>query len=410
MSALDGSLSRFFKKGILFDMISNQKLLIGVTGAIAVYKSVELVRRLREKGVLVRVVMTSAAQAFITSLTFQAVSGHPVAVDLFSSDSPMRMEHIDLARWADFVLIAPASADFIARLTHGRADDLLTTICLATQAPIAVAPSMNQQMWRNKITQTNMDRLRDYGIHIFGPARGDQACGDHGLGRLLEPEELINQLAIHSVEKVLSGKQVLITAGPTQEAIDPVRYLTNGSSGKMGFALAEAALAMGANVTLVSGPTPLKVSQKINRIDVTTAIQMFDTVIKYAARCDVFIGAAAVSDYRPKNFSPQKFKKSDASWVLNLVRNPDIISEIASLLNKPFVVGFALETDNPIDNAKLKLQKKNMDVIVINEVSAFCSDENAVTLMTRSGKTKKLLVTTKKTLALQLMEFVSKEM
>lgn len=314
-------------------MFSNQKLLIGVTGAIAAYKSVELVRRLREKGALVRVVMTSAAQAFITPLTFQAVSGHPVAVDLFSSDSSMGMEHIDLARWADFVLIAPASADFIARLAHGRADDLLTTICLATQAPIAVAPSMNQQMWRNKITQTNVDRLRDYGIHLFGPATGEQACGDYGPGRLLEPEELINQLAIHSVEKVLSGKQVLITAGPTQEAIDPVRYLTNGSSGKMGFALAEAALAMGANVTLVSGPTPLKVSQKINRIDVTTATQMFETVIKHAVECDVFIGAAAVSDYRPKNFSPQKFKKSDANWALNLVRNPDIISEIGRLPN-----------------------------------------------------------------------------
>ncbi|AAO90417.1 bifunctional phosphopantothenoylcysteine decarboxylase/phosphopantothenate--cysteine ligase CoaBC [Coxiella burnetii] len=391
-------------------MFSNQKLLIGVTGAIAAYKSVELVRRLREKGALVRVVMTSAAQAFITPLTFQAVSGHPVAVDLFSSDSSMGMEHIDLARWADFVLIAPASADFIARLAHGRADDLLTTICLATQAPIAVAPSMNQQMWRNKITQTNVDRLRDYGIHLFGPATGEQACGDYGPGRLLEPEELINQLAIHSVEKVLSGKQVLITAGPTQEAIDPVRYLTNGSSGKMGFALAEAALAMGANVTLVSGPTPLKVSQKINRIDVTTATQMFETVIKHAVECDVFIGAAAVSDYRPKNFSPQKFKKSDANWALNLVRNPDIISEIGRLPNKPFVVGFALETDNPLDNAKLKLQKKNMNVIVVNEASALCSDENAVTLMTRSGKTKKLPMTTKKTLALQLMEFVSKEM
>ncbi|ABS77019.1 bifunctional phosphopantothenoylcysteine decarboxylase/phosphopantothenate--cysteine ligase CoaBC [Coxiella burnetii] len=391
-------------------MFSNQKLLIGITGAIAAYKSVELVRRLREKGALVRVVMTSAAQAFITPLTFQAVSGHPVAVDLFSSDSSMGMEHIDLARWADFVLIAPASADFIARLAHGRADDLLTTICLATQAPIAVAPSMNQQMWRNKITQTNVDRLRDYGIHLFGPATGEQACGDYGPGRLLEPEELINQLAIHSVEKVLSGKQVLITAGPTQEAIDPVRYLTNGSSGKMGFALAEAALAMGANVTLVSGPTPLKVSQKINRIDVTTATQMFETVIKHAVECDVFIGAAAVSDYRPKNFSPQKFKKSDANWALNLVRNPDIISEIGRLPNKPFVVGFALETDNPLDNAKLKLQKKNMNVIVVNEASALCSDENAVTLMTRSGKTKKLPMTTKKTLALQLMEFVSKEM
>ncbi|MFK3617190.1 bifunctional phosphopantothenoylcysteine decarboxylase/phosphopantothenate--cysteine ligase CoaBC [Coxiella burnetii] len=391
-------------------MFSNQKLLIGVTGAIAAYKSVELVRRLREKGALVRVVMTSAAQAFITPLTFQAVSGHPVAVDLFSSDSSMGMEHIDLARWADFVLIAPASADFIARLAHGRADDLLTTICLATQAPIAVAPSMNQQMWRNKITQTNVDRLRDYGIHLFGPATGEQACGDYGPGRLLEPEELINQLAIHSVEKVLSGKQVLITAGPTQEAIDPVRYLTNGSSGKMGFALAEAALAMGANVTLVSGPTPLKVSQKINRIDVTTATQMFETVIKHAVECDVFIGAAAVSDYRPKNFSPQKFKKSDENWALNLVRNPDIISEIGRLPNKPFVVGFALETDNPLDNAKLKLQKKNMNVIVVNEASALCSDENAVTLMTRSGKTKKLPMTTKKTLALQLMEFVSKEM
>lgn len=389
-------------------MFSNQKILIGITGAIAAYKSVELVRRLREKGALVRVVMTPAAQAFITPLTFQVVSGHLVALDLFSPDSTIGMEHIDLANWCDFVLVAPATADFIARLTHGQADDLLTTICLATDVPIAVAPSMNQQMWCNKITQTNVKLLREYGISIFGPTIGDQACGDYGPGRSLEPDELINQLTMQHVEKLLVGKRILITAGPTQEVIDPVRYLTNSSSGKMGYALAEAALAFGAHVTLVSGPTHLGISKKVNRFNVTTANQMFEVVMRHASMCDVFIGAAAVSDYRPENFSPQKLKKSNANWVLNLVRNPDMISAVGKLPNKPFIMGFALETDTPLKNAKLKLQQKNMDVIVLNGVTALNSNENTMTIITRSHETA-WPRSTKTSAALELMRFISKE-
>ena len=389
-------------------MFSNQKILIGVTGAIAAYKSVELVRRLREKGALVRVVMTSAAKSFVTPLTFQAVSGHLVALDLFSPDNAVGMEHIDLAHWCDFVLIAPATADFMARLTHGQADDLLTTICLATDVPIAVAPSMNQRMWRNKITQANVKRLREYGISIFGPAIGDQACGDYGPGRSLEPDELINRLTMQHVEKLLVGKRILITAGPTQEVIDPVRYLTNSSSGKMGYALAEAALAFGAHVTLVSGPTHLSISEKINRFNVTTANQMFEVVMRHASMCDIFIGAAAVSDYRPEIFSPQKLKKSNVNWVLNLVRNPDIISAVGKLPNKPFIVGFALETDTPLKNAQLKLQQKNMDIIVLNGVTALNSDENVITIITRSNKAI-WPKSTKTYTALELMRFISKE-
>ena len=390
-------------------MFSNRKLLIGITGTIAAYKSVELVRRLREKGAVVRVVMTSAAQAFITPLTFQTVSGYPVAVSLFSSDSLMGMQHIDLARWCDFVLVAPASANFIARLVQGQANDLLTTTCLVTQAPVAVAPSMNQQMWHNKITQDNLDRLYNYGIHIFGPASGDQACGDYGFGRLLEPDELINQLVIYNTEQMLSGKRVLITAGPTQEAIDPVRYLSNDSSGKMGYNLAEVASAMGAYVTLISGPTGLNVSQAIKRIDVSTATQMFETVMRHVEGCDVFIGAAAVSDYRPENFYAQKVKKSDVNWTLSLVRNPDIISAVGQLPNKPFVVGFALETDNLIENAKLKLKQKNMDMIVLNGVATLSRNESVATFIMHSGKIKKFPKATKQSVAVALMRFVSKE-
>lgn len=390
-------------------MLANQKFLIGVTGAVAAYKSVELVRRLCDEGASVRVVMTESAKTFIAPLTFQTVSGYPVISDLFVSTSASGMAHIDLARWCDFVLVAPASANFISRLVHGQADDLLTTLCLATQAPIAVAPSMNQQMWRNKIIQANVGRLREYGIHIFGPAIGAQACGEYGPGRFLEPQELINQLKITCMEKVLLGKRILITAGPTQEAIDPVRYLTNHSSGKMGYALAEAAAAMGADITLISGPTQLMASIKINRVNVTSTIQMFDAVMNRITNCDVFISAAAVSDYRAKDQASQKIKKSEKNMTLDLVRNPDIISSVGKLSKNLFIVGFALETDNYLVNAKTKLRQKNMDMLVLNGESALNSDENVVTVIDRLEQIKKFSAP-KTFIAIELMKLLSQKL
>ena len=390
-------------------MLANQKFLIGVTGSIAAYKSVELVRRLCNEGALVRVVMTESAKSFITPLTFQTVSGYPVISDLFVSTNTTRMAHIDLARWCDFVLVAPASADFISRLAHGRADDLLTTLCLATQAPVAIAPSMNQQMWCNKIIQTNVNRLREYGIRIFGPAIGAQACGEYGPGRLIEPQELINQLKIICIEKVLLGKRILITAGPTQEAIDPVRYLTNHSSGKMGYALAEAASAMGAEITLISGPTRLMTSAKINRVNVTSTIQMFDAVMNCITNCDVFISAAAVSDYRVKDQASQKIKKSEKNMTLDLVRNPDIISSVGKLSKNLFIVGFALETDNYLANARTKLHQKNMDMLVLNGESALNSDENVVTVINRLEQIKNFSAS-KAFIAIELMRLLSQQL
>ena len=390
-------------------MLANQKFLIGVTGAVAAYKSVELVRRLCNEGASVRVVMTESAKAFVAPLTFQAVSGYPVTSDLFVSASVSGMEHIDLARWCDFVLIAPASASFISRLAHGQADDLLTTLCLATQAPVAVAPSMNQQMWCNKIIQVNVNRLRKYGIYVFGPAVGAQACGEYGPGRLLEPEELINQLKIICTEKVLLGKRILITAGPTQEAIDPVRYLTNHSSGKMGYALAEAAVAMGAEITLISGPTQLMASPKINRVNVTSTIQMFDAVMKRIVNCDVFISAAAVSDYRAKNQASQKIKKSEKNMTLDLVRNPDIITSVGRLSKNLFIVGFALETDNYLINARTKLRQKNMDMLVLNDEHALNSDKNVVTVIDRLEQIKNFSAS-KTFIAIELMKLLSQQL
>ena len=388
-------------------MLKNKKILLGITGAIAAYKSVELVRQLKERGAIVRVVMTSAAKAFVAPLTFQAVSGCPVASELFSSESRSGMEHIDLARWCEQILVSPASAGFISRLAYGQADDLLTTLCLVTEVPVAVAPSMNQRMWFNKITQINIKRLQKYGIEIFGPGIGAQACGDYGQGRLLEPEELIDCLEKHTVEKILMGKRVLITAGPTHEAIDPVRYLTNRSSGKMGYALAEAAAIMGAKVTLISGPTHLSLSKSINCIDIISAQEMFKEVIKEIAHYDVFISAAAISDYRSEIESATKIKKSEINLVLNLVRNPDIVSIVGRLSNKPFVVGFALETENHLENAKIKLQRKNMDMIVLNSEKAFESNENAVTVINRLGEIKYFSWNKKAFLAIDLIKLIT---
>lgn len=366
--------------------LANKQILLGVTGGIAAYKSADLVRRLQDAGARVQVVMTPAAQEFITSLTLQALSGNPVHTELLDPEAEAGMGHIQLARWADLVLIAPATADFMARLTHGMGNDLLTSICLATAAPIALAPAMNQGMWRNASTQSNLDILLNRNIHIFGPADGDQACGDIGPGRMLEPLQLVAATASLFVSGRLAGKKVVITAGPTREALDPVRYLSNYSSGKMGYALAEAAAEAGAETILISGPTQLPTPERVKRIDVVTAADMYAASMSEAVGCDLFIAAAAVADYRPEHIATQKMKKGESETLtLTLVKNPDIVASIAARNPKPFTIGFAAESENLLDYARSKLARKNLDLIVANNISdsriGFNSDDNAVTLI-----------------------------
>ena len=365
--------------------LTNKRILLGVTGGIAAYKSADLIRRLQDGGAQVRVVMTKAAQAFITPLTMQALSGNPAHTDLLDTEAEAAMGHIELARWADFILVAPASADFIARFNHGQADDLLCTLCLATDAPIAIAPAMNQAMWRDKNTQNNIENLRDKNIAIFGPGEGSQACGDTGLGRMLEPTELAELTAKQFPSNILDGVNVVITAGPTREAIDPVRYISNHSSGKMGFALAQAAVEAGAKVTLIAGPVTLTTPDKVTRVDVESAQQMHDAVIDTLADCNIFIGAAAVADYRPINIAEQKIKKSADSMNIELTRNPDIITAVANHVERPFTIGFAAETEAVEEHARGKLARKNLDAIIANDVAVeglgFNSDNNAVTLI-----------------------------
>jgi len=371
-------------------MLTNRHILLGITGGIAAYKAAELTRRLQNLGATVRVVMTSAAQQFITPLTLQALSGNPVHTDLLDPAAEAAMGHIELARWADLVVIAPASADFIARLAHGHADDLLTTLCLATPAPIGIAPAMNQGMWRDASTQANIALLRARNVYIWGPADGEQACGDIGPGRMLEPDQLAQLAADVFPSRLLDGKRVLITAGPTREAIDPVRYISNHSSGKMGFALAQAAIDAGAQVTLIAGPIALETPKHATRIDVESAQQMYDAVMERAHDCDIFIAAAAVADYRPTVVAANKIKKQHDEMTLTLVRNPDIVSAVAQLQSKPFTVGFAAETQNVADYARDKLERKNLDLIIANNVAqpgiGFNSDNNAVTALWRDGE------------------------
>lgn len=370
--------------------LTNRHILLGITGGIAAYKSAELVRRLQNRGANVRVVMTKAAQEFITPLTLQALSGNPVHTDLLDPAAEAAMGHIELARWADLILIAPASADFIARLTHGHADDLLSTLCLATAARIAMAPAMNQGMWGDAITQTNISRLRERDVLIWGPAEGEQACGDIGPGRMLEPDELAELTENAFSSRLLDGKRVLITAGPTREAIDPVRYISNHSSGKMGFALAQAAVEAGAAVTLITGPVALTTPEHVTRIDIESAQQMFDAVRDRIAVCDVFIAAAAVADYRPQTVAATKIKKQNETITLTLVRNPDIVASVAQQRPKPFTIGFAAETERVNEYARDKLERKNLDMIIANNVSVpsigFNSENNAVTVLWRDGE------------------------
>ena len=366
------------------------RILLGVTGGIAAYKSAELVRRLRDRGAEVQVVMTAGARQFVTPLTFQALSGRPVRTDLWDEAAEAAMGHIELARWADRVLIAPASADFLARLAHGLADDLLTTLCLATDAPLSVAPAMNRLMWANAATQANVALLRSRGVTVLGPAEGDQACGETGPGRMLEPAELLDALAPQgAVNRVLAGLKVLITAGPTRERIDPVRFITNRSSGKMGFAVAEAAREAGAEVVLVSGPVNVATPPGVRRIDVETAEQMMNAVNEHVADTDIFIAAAAVSDYRPVQCASEKIKKTSDSLTLALSRTTDILATVAARTPRPFVVGFAAETQNVERNALAKLEGKRLDMIAANQVGdnlAFDCEDNALTVYWPGGK------------------------
>ena len=387
--------------------LTNKQILVGVTGGIAAYKAAELIRRLQDHGATVRVIMTKAAQAFITPLTLQALSGNPVHCDLLDSEAEAAMGHIELARWADLVLIAPASADFMARLATGQADDLLATVCLATNASIAIAPSMNQGMWRDQSTQQNLQTLISKQVLVFGPGDGSQACGDIGPGRMMEPKQLAVEAS--SVFKIgsLDGVKIVITAGPTREAIDPVRYISNHSSGKMGFALAQAAMDAGASVTLITGPVSLQTPERITRIDVNSAAEMHQAVIETLPVCDIFIGSAAVADYRPTSIADQKIKKSTETMTIELVRNPDIIADVSNHPQRPFTIGFAAETQDVESYARGKLEKKKLDLIIANDVSntaiGFNSDNNAVSVIWNDGKVS-LPMTSKQQLGRHLIE------
>lgn len=366
--------------------LTNKHILLGITGGIAAYKCAELTRLLTRAGARVRVAMTRAATEFITPLTMQALSGQRVHVELLDAEAEAGMGHIELARWADLVLVAPASADFLARMTHGQANDLLTTLILATPAPIAVAPAMNQGMWADAGTQANIAALSERGVHILGPGSGDQACGDVGPGRMLEPLELVSACAGFFEAGFLAGKRLLITGGPTREAIDPVRFLSNHSSGKMAFALAGEAMAAGARVTLISGPVSLTTPENVERIDVVSARDMLAMALERAAAMDVFIGVAAVADYRPETVAADKIKKQAERLELILVKNPDIISEVARLSPRPFVVGFAAETRDIVANGRKKLEKKRLDLLFANNATeTFDSDAIAVTAIAAAG-------------------------
>ncbi len=370
--------------------LSKRRIIVGVSGGIAAYKSAELVRRLCQSGASVRVVMTRGAQAFVTPLTFQALTGEKVYTALLDLEAEAAMGHIELARWADLVLVAPASANTLARLACGIADDLLSTLCLATTAQIFVAPAMNSLMWDNLATQHNCRVLSQRGVSVIEPGSGELACGEIGAGRMPEADSLVNILEASVAKGELRGKKVVISAGPTREAIDPVRYISNRSSGKMGYALAAAAARMGAQVVLVSGPTNLDSPKNAARINVESAEQMRAAVQAEMPGCDVFIGAAAVADYSPTHQKSQKIKKSEAEFNLTMTRTVDILAEVANHINSPFTVGFAAETDNLVDYAKAKLEKKSLDMIAANwvgrEGSGFDVDQNALSVFWAGGR------------------------
>lgn len=386
----------------------SRRVLLGVTGGIAAYKSPDLVRRLIERGAEVQVVMTRNAHEFVTELTFQAVSGRAVRSDTWDRAAEAAMGHIELARWADQIVVAPASADFIARLAHGLADDLLSTLCLATQAPIAIAPAMNQAMWRHPATRANVALLTARGVKVLGPASGEQACGDVGPGRMLEPQEIADLLSAPRTTEEFKGLKAVVTAGPTRERIDPVRFITNRSSGKMGYAVAEALHQAGAEVVLVSGPVSLPTPAGVTRVDVESAAEMLDAVQANLQGAHLFVATAAVSDYRAAQAANEKIKKTSADLTLNLARTPDILATVGAAASKPFLVGFAAETDNVERNALLKLENKRLDMIAANKVGdglAFDRDDNALTVYWAGGK-RELCLCSKRDLAKQLVDLI----
>jgi len=385
------------------------RILLGVGAGIAAYKSADLVRRLLERGCEVRVVMTQAATAFVTPLTFQALSGHPVRTALLDPVAEAGMDHIALARWADRIILAPATADLIARLAAGLADDLPTTLCLAAAAPLYLAPAMNQQMWRHPATQDNLGRLRARGARILGPAEGSQACGDLGPGRMLEPAEIADAVLAGPAD-ILRGARILLTAGPTREPLDPVRYLGNRSSGRMGYALAEALAELGASVVLISGPASIPPPGGVERVSVETALEMHGAVMARVRDCDLFVAAAAVADYRPAEPAADKIKKQDAELLVRLVRNPDILAEVAALSPAPFTVGFAAETDQVEAHALGKLSTKGLALIAANRVGGdqggFEREDNALTVLWEGGR-RELPMMPKTRLARELARLIA---
>ena len=396
--------------------LSSKNILVGISGGIAAYKSAELIRLFKKADANVRVCMTDGAKEFITPLTLQALSGNPVHSTLLDPEAEAGMGHIELARWADLLVIAPATADLMARMRAGMANDLLTTLVLATTAPVNIAPAMNQQMWAHPATQDNVAELAKR-HNILGPAAGEQACGDVGYGRMLEPQEIFDEVLksldalelSNTPEQQLLGKKVLITAGPTREPLDPVRYLTNRSSGKMGYAIAEAAAVMGAEVVLVSGPTQLSVSDKIKRIDIETAEQMLSAVSEEVKGCDIFIAAAAVADYRLKEIATKKMKKQGSGLHLELEQNPDILATTSIANPDLFSVGFAAETNDVIEYATAKLKRKQLNMIVANQVGinkGFDKDSNQVDILTANGEHITLPEMNKKQLAFDILDII----
>jgi phosphopantothenoylcysteine decarboxylase/phosphopantothenate--cysteine ligase len=397
--------------------LKNKQILIGISGGIAAYKTAELVRALIKKGASVRVCMTQAACEFITPLTLQALTGNPVHTDLLDIQAEAAMGHIELARWADLIMIAPATADLMARLAHGHANDLLSTLCLASEAPIHLAPAMNRVMWKHPATQQNKNTLVKYGYTLHGPASGEQACGEIGVGRMLEPQQLadIIESKINSNEnennKVLAGKKVLITAGPTREAIDPVRYITNRSSGKMGYAIAKAAQQLGAEVTIVSGPVTLEAPLGVHRMFVESAVEMRKQTFELVKDADIFIATAAVSDYAADNIATQKIKKNDDPLTLKLKINPDILNDVSQNFPDVFSVGFAAETEHLIKHAKDKMARKKLDMIVANQVGknkGFDKDTNQLEVIWKEGHIS-LPEKSKQILAMELMRIVTEQ-
>lgn len=394
-------------------MTISKRILLGVSGGIAAYKSAELVRLLHKQGCEVRIVMTRSAQQFVSPLTFQALSGFSVQSELLDAEAENAMDHISLARWADALIIAPATANVIAKCSHGLADDLLTTIYLAATCPVYIAPAMNQAMWNKTVTQENIHTLQRHGVAIIGPGQGDQACGETGFGRMSEPSEICERLAAEPKDRSLNGLKVLISAGPTREPLDPVRYITNRSSGKMGYALARAAVNAGAEVTLVSGPVQLPPPDNVDIVRVETAAQMYDAVISRADNHDIYIGAAAVADYTPAVCQPEKIKKEDEQCIVVLQKTRDILAEVAALDKRPYTVGFAAETTDLEAYALDKLARKNLDMIAANwvgrEQGGFDSEQNALEIFWKGGN-KILAITDKKRLAEQLIVLIAERL